>query len=600
MARMWLLLSCSSPEPVEPAPVAPTVEAAEVEAPPDEAVEVARVHVDQLVDLPPIELSEVVPDLGALTAAWARDVQTAIDRIDRDLVVELADAKNWPAGNVGRAFDTRWLGSPASSFQLVGVVNRLDRRDVTGGCGELRLVYRLAYDIDQASSRLPFTVNVVKTMPSDDCRQTALRWVDAPPDEAWIRGLPTERVEVNIQAVRFPSGVETEFAGQAMYVLRVYELDGTPRALENTPGQVDPTVLASWAEANREPIAQGTHLVPEDLLATEALSWSTLGANRLANKPFDAALDPSPQVPAETIERLNGGTCMGCHQGQSTAGFHLLGHDDPDVSGITNRLAVPFSPHYAMERERRRAYVAAVASGQEPDTLRIHPMTVDGPVGINRPCLDGDLGYDADWSCEEGLTCTLVAADPNASVQFGQCLPAVPTTAGQTCREGTIASSTYGEPFNARSDRDTLATQPIWDLPQDKSFTTDSLNCRPTVIGVPLGRTYRSCTTAERTLEGVTAESTEICAVVGGSRFDKCVEEDFHTCLGGIVARGVVDLCHVDQPCREDYICQALPYQLESVPTEAGQALTEAGIGFCTPTYFLFQLRLDGHPVPPS
>ncbi|MCP4807588.1 MAG: hypothetical protein GY913_10320 [Proteobacteria bacterium] len=592
---MWLLLSCSCalPDPVVETPPPAPVATIEVVLP-------ERVHVDQLDELPMIGLSQVVPDLDVLKRAWARDVQTAVDRVDRDLVVELADAKNWPAGNVGRAFDVRWLASPAADFQLVGVVNRLDRRDVTGGCGELRLLYRLYYDVDGASSRLPFTVNVVKTMPPDDCRTTALEWVDGPPDEAWIRALPTERVEVNIQAVRFPSGVETEFAGQAMYVLRVYELDGTPRALENTPETVDSSALIQWISQSPDAIANGTHLLPTELSATEALSWSTLGVNRLANKPFDAALDVSPLVSAETIERLNGGTCMGCHQGQSTAGFHFLGHDDPDVSGITNRLAVPFSPHYAMERERRRTYVAAVASGQEPDTLRIHPMTVEGPVGVNRPCLDGDLGYPADWSCEEGLTCTVVAADPNASIQFGQCLPPEPTTAGQTCRSGTIASDTYGEPFNARSYRDTLAASQIWDLPQDKSFTTDSLNCRPTVIGVPLGRTYRSCTTEERTLESVTADSTELCAVVGGSRFDKCVEEDFHSCLAGIVARGVIDLCHADQPCREDYICQALPYQLDSVPTEAGQALADQGIGFCTPTYFLFQLRLDGHPVPPS
>ena len=38
--------------------------------------------------------------------------------------------------------------------------------------------------------------------------------------------------------------------------------------------------------------------------------------------------------------------------------------------------------------------------------------------------------------------------------------------------------------------------------------------------------------------------------------------------------------------------------QLDGVDDEAGRALAEAGIGFCTPTYFLFQLRLDGHPVP--
>ena len=98
-------------------------------------------------------------------------------------------------------------------------------------------------------------------------------------------------------------------------------------------------------------------------------------------------------------------------------------------------------------------------------------------------------------------------------------------------------------------------------------------------------------------LEGA-EQADEICAVVGGSRFDQCVEGDFHSCLDGIVGRGMVDTCHLGRFCREDYICQSMPHQLSSVPDEAGADLVAAGVGFCTPTYFLFQLRLDGHPAP--
>jgi hypothetical protein len=86
--------------------------------------------------------------------------------------------------------------------------------------------------------------------------------------------------------------------------------------------------------------------------------------------------------------------------------------------------------------------------------------------------------------------------------------------------------------------------------------------------------------------------------VVGGNSFDLCVEGDFHKCLEQIIGRGMVARCSEQLPCREDAICQMLPWQLEGVPSEAGQKLSEAGIGFCTPTYFLFQLRLDGHPTP--
>ncbi|TIT86800.1 MAG: hypothetical protein E5W55_29905, partial [Mesorhizobium sp.] len=53
-------------------------------------------------------------------------------------------------GNVGRIIDMRWLKTNAARFRLVGVANRLDRRDFAElgkepGCGEVRFVYRLAY-----------------------------------------------------------------------------------------------------------------------------------------------------------------------------------------------------------------------------------------------------------------------------------------------------------------------------------------------------------------------------------------------------------------------------------------------------------------------
>jgi len=46
-----------------------------------------------------------------------------------------------------RLFDKRWLRSPSARFELVGLVNRIDRAGIIGGCGEVRLVYRLAYSV---------------------------------------------------------------------------------------------------------------------------------------------------------------------------------------------------------------------------------------------------------------------------------------------------------------------------------------------------------------------------------------------------------------------------------------------------------------------
>jgi hypothetical protein len=73
-----------------------------------------------------------------------------------------------------RLLDARWLMSASARFELVGVVNRMDRAPFAPGtCGEVRFIYRLAYRKDEPSgsvySRLPMTVNVVfvlRGMPS--------------------------------------------------------------------------------------------------------------------------------------------------------------------------------------------------------------------------------------------------------------------------------------------------------------------------------------------------------------------------------------------------------------------------------------------------
>ena len=94
--------------------------------------------------------------------------------IQRDLVIELKDALRYPAGNVGRRLDNRWFASEISFFQLIGIVNRLDKKDIYGGCGEVRFIYRLAYqDESGASSRLPLTFNLVM----ENNKKTAEVWL---------------------------------------------------------------------------------------------------------------------------------------------------------------------------------------------------------------------------------------------------------------------------------------------------------------------------------------------------------------------------------------------------------------------------------------
>ncbi|MEC8380332.1 MAG: hypothetical protein VXZ96_08420 [Myxococcota bacterium] len=577
-------------------------------------------------------------------------IDTIAKEIDRDLVIELHEALKYPAGNVGRRFDNRWFDSQIGFIQLVGIVNRLDKKDFYLGdsCGEIRFVYRLAYQNDTgASSRLPLTMNIVMESTDTDCAVAARRWVkpkDLTADQEidWLRNTALDstayrfkQLELNAQIVRFPSGLETEFAGQALYLLRVYgyrpegeSLTLTEVPLENTPDVQKlksetslKTDLFSWISKNIEAIDQGTYLIPSPYLATEALSYSTLGINRLANKPFDVLFDsdgfdalPEPdgdlqwlKSKASLIDRLNNGSCVGCHQASTTAGFHFLGEDDPEISGVTNRLALPFSAHFDRELDRRRTQLTSLINGETEDTFRPHSLAPDtAVVPTNHSCILpnhlGDFQASAQWQCAPDETCEAVV-DTSAGLQFGQCMPdKAALLSGQTCRTGQITESQKQSQgvFNLHAYADTFVQQQRYDLLDNKTFTYDSFNCRPTRIGVPLGRTYRRCTDDERSFgpQASNPQHPEICAVVGGAKFDSCVEKDFHSCLDSIVARGMVDSCHADRFCREDYICQAMPHQLKGVDSEKGKALSDAGVGFCTPTYFVFQLRLDGHPVP--
>ncbi|RVC32691.1 hypothetical protein EN781_33715, partial [Mesorhizobium sp. M4A.F.Ca.ET.090.04.2.1] len=163
-------------------------------------------------------------------------------------------------GNVGRIMDMRWLKTEAARFRLVGVVNRLDRRDFAAlsgdqGCGEVRFIYRLAYSFRKngkvLASRLPFNFNAVYSVAPDadgGCVGVAGRWtpqLDEAVDAGWLAGGPLEpeeltfkQLELNAQVVRFPSGQETEFGGQAAYLMRIFGIDGatvSEKPLENTP-----------------------------------------------------------------------------------------------------------------------------------------------------------------------------------------------------------------------------------------------------------------------------------------------------------------------------------------------------------------------------
>lgn len=547
---------------------------------------------------------------------------------------------------VGRAFDMRWLKSDATRMRLVGVVNRLDRRDFTdmrgeGGCGEVRLIYRLAYSFKYKNrtlaSRMPFDFNAVYTAEPDadgGCTGVAGRWmpqVDDTVDAAWLAGgvldkahLTFKQLELNTQVTRFPSGEEPGFGGQAAYLMRIFGIDGdtvTEQPLENTPDQTRLSAdaglkarLAAYVRDNVASIDTGVYEIPGEFLATKVISFSTFGSARQGNHPFLPLLDAGDlagidysglkllRSPQALVERLDNGSCQGCHQSGSTAGFHFIGLDDATTSPL-NRIEVGVSPHFHAEIPRRIAYVEAVTQGGTPNRFR--PLSSGPPAKwddgrieylsaeITMSChMPGDARKFADdWQCGSGTVCTTLSDAPGMGLQLAQCLLPKDSEAmfsGHPCLTGEISAG-QSQPYN---DSQEITGQFAAFEP---AISRTKYTCRPPRIGVPGGIAYRNCTKADRSFAAFKPGQpmpNEVCALVGGKKFDLCVATgDFDQCLGGAVNRGNRPACSADHFCREDYMCQSLP------PDIPGKSKIR-GIGFCSPTYFIFQMRVDNHLTP--
>ena len=74
----------------------------------------------------------------------------AQNKVKRPLERELRETLKYPAGNVGRYFDSRWLSSPSGFFQSDRIRQSFGQARFysDGGCGDIRFVYRLAYKQD--------------------------------------------------------------------------------------------------------------------------------------------------------------------------------------------------------------------------------------------------------------------------------------------------------------------------------------------------------------------------------------------------------------------------------------------------------------------
>lgn len=514
-----------------------------------------------------------------------------------------------------RLFDERWFDAPQMSFALSGVFNRLDRRPFhAASCGELRFVYRLGYRVEQGkrpmSSRLPMTVNVVFWVAPDEsgCRSAASAWrlKDVPAFEkrggaglelgrataelfgsgplspAQRARLRLKSVETNFQTFRLQSSVQTSLAGHIEYGLRVFRpRDDDPTRFSPAPMENLPDVAAlTRDEARRaellaflkQPDAlaaldRGTLVIPERFLATAATSFSPRGLSRTANRPFrqlfkpedfaGLALDQYQTIasPAALLRRLDGTSCIGCHQSRSIAGFHHVGFDAED-SPRTAALVSGLSSHLAAELERRRTYVAALADGRAPDEFRPIPERQGVGRGEGAPCGLGDPGF-RDWTCDAGLSCLRFE-----DTELGVC--SAPPRIGSACEYGTLTSA-------AKPARDRVKLE--------KHGCGSGQKCWNNLSGIPLGACVASC--SELDASGVCGDALDVDGYQECLRGKRPVED----CQAEFVYRVGLRACDVNTPCRQDFVC-------------ARSGNPDKGKGVCIPPYFVFPLRLDGYPIP--
>ncbi|MFM9862846.1 MAG: hypothetical protein ACKVRO_04490 [Micropepsaceae bacterium] len=575
-------------------------------------------------------------------------------------------------GDEPRHFDQRWLASPFGAMKLIAVVNRMDKVDFDpANCGEVRFIYRLSYRTPASSSSLPFFLNVVRVYPKQpDCSAFARRWqgrqTAATLKGAALRDLAFKQIELNFQSLRFTSGYMHDFGGQAMYMQRIFRAEGgrlvsvtlenTPDvlAVERNPALLDRFVAFLKQGTNLAKLDNGTLVVDFDpaFLTKFALSWSTLGRARQANKPY-SRLFAGKRTLLESIdirglkyikshdalvERLNNLTCMGCHQTSGTAGFHMLGYADDRFSHQFNRQQLPLSPHAYAEIERRRAYVEALAAGAKANTFRPHSAfsaaawTPPGTQPTFKPATVGEMcttpaAFTGAPACVSGAVCQRTVTSRTEPVLFGECVVAGrQASAGAVCWKGEVT-----DVANLPGGRGPIPAYNLFAFQDKWKFggsaygrgETSGLRCVLPQSGAPLGRASRGCTLPEENFAGVEAIAPppHVCANQGGNGFDLCAATgNAGACLEARVVRGMLDSCSPSRTCREDYICQKIPNYDKisardygnirsdgrranaSTPNKingtAIRALQQAEVGFCVPTYFLFNMRLDGHPSP--
>lgn len=504
---------------------------------------------------------------------------------DLDLISKNDSLSSVTMAKSHRLFNKKWLTAKSAHYELVGIINRMDRMDFhPNTCGELRFIYRLAYNITKSKqsiySRLPLTFNVVVFLPEGDCSSIAKNWkeIKKPKDQK------IKAIELNLQATRWPSTVRPDFGGYAEYFLRVFKQKANGyvlSALENTP-DVPALIknkklhaeLLKWMRQseNLKQLDNGTIIIPEKYLAKKATSVALNGRSRKFNHPFSQIYSENDfkdlnlkafktfKTPYALLKRVNDMSCVGCHQGRTVAGFHFLGKDRDGVSPV-NSILSSFSAHFFNDQKRRENYWSAIKRKQQADSFRSFSVRSRDEKGTwgSHCSMRRDISFN-DWTCEEGLKCE--SYDLSKNNPLGTCVEKSNASEGSHCKVGI-----YKANDNPKKDRIIQATE---------LSCREDLYCEDTSVGFPGGMCSGDCTKL-----GKNATCGSIAILFG---FNQCLSQakPFEKCLVDNVRPGSLRSCGATQHCRDDYIC----------------AKTASGAGGCIPPYFLFQLRVDGHPKP--
>ena len=165
------------------------------------------------------------------------------------------------------------------------------------------------------------------------------------------------------------------------------------------------------------------------------------------------------------IDRLNNGSCQGCHQASSTAGFHFLGEEDEEINGITNRLQIPFSSHFLEDQKRRKKYLAQLASEQDIDTFRPHSLFRSTTSQVNDPCIPEEWASHftdpSSFTCPSDTSCSVISRDPTSGLQYGSCISEEKQIrAGESCIDVVLSGEvSKGDLYNLHSYERTLTQQ---------------------------------------------------------------------------------------------------------------------------------------------